>query len=378
MKLLNKLIFLQIFFLVCPLFSQNIEDMLKSEDSVEGFRPYLKIGIKVDVSSFVVEGDAEVLDGTGKAAASIQGKYTVSSQSGSIKIGSEVINSNMIKFSPKFMMIKIDGRMFRGEIEVWLNDGKMTIVNDLFIEDYVRGVINKEAIPSWPLEAKKTQAVLARTFAVFQKMNNPRSDKFDLAPSVLDQVYDGLDKEDVSSNKAVDETKGEVITKGSIALKIYFHSTCGGHTASSLEVWKKDDPHMAGVECPYCQKSSLYRWTRILKAADIEKKLNAGGFKTGKIKSVKAVSGGQRVSTVVVNGTSIPVNKFRELVGFSVVWSNDFTVKKDGRDLVFEGKGAGHGVGVCQWGMAGMANAGKDYKEIINFYLKDIEIRKMY
>ncbi len=378
MKLLNKLLFFQIFIFLFPLFSQNVEDMLTSEDSVEGFRPYLKIGIKVDVSSFVVEGDAEVLDETGKTAASIQGKYTVSVDGNLIKVGSQTLNSKMIKFSPKIMMIKIDGRMFRGEIEAWLIDGKMTIVNDLFIEDYVRGVINKEAIPSWPLEAKKTQAVLARTFAVYQKMNNPRSDKFDLAPSVLDQVYDGLDKEDVSSNKAVDETKGEVITKGSIALKIYFHSTCGGHTASSLEVWKKDDPHETGVKCPYCGKSSLYRWKRVLKADEIEKKLSSGGIKTGKIKSVKAVSGGLRVSSVAVNGISIPVNKFRELVGFSVIWSNDFTVKKDGKNLIFEGKGAGHGVGVCQWGMAGMAGAGKNYKDIINFYLKDIEIRKMY
>lgn len=373
MKLLSKALFFQILLLTFLISAQNIEDMLSSEGPEAGFKPYLRIGIKVGVSSFAVEGDAEVLDESGKVAASIQGKYTVTSSGKAISIDKQQINGKMIKFSPKFMMMKIDGRMFRGEVEVRLENGLMTIVNDLFIEDYVRGVINKEAIPSWPLEAKKTQAVLARTFAVYQKMNSPRSDMFDLAPSVLDQVYDGLDKEDVSSNRAVDETKGEVITKGSIALKIYFHSTCGGHTASSLEVWKKDDPHMTGVKCPYCEKSSLYRWKRVLKAADVSSKLG-----TGKIKSIKTLSGGQRVSAVEVNGTQFPVNKFREKLGFSVIWSNDFTVKKDGKNLVFEGKGAGHGVGVCQWGMAGMASEGKNYREIINFYLKDIEIRKMY
>lgn len=360
-------------FLMFIISAQNIEDMLPSEGPEAGFKPYLRIGIKVGVSSFAVEGDAEVLDENGKVAASIQGKYMVTSSGSAISIDRQQITGKMIKFSPKFMMMKIDGRMFRGEVEVWLENGAMTIVNDLFIEDYVRGVINKEAIPSWPLEAKKTQAVLARTFAVYQKMNSPRSEKFDLAPSVLDQVYDGLDKEDVSSNRAVDETKGEVITKGSTALKIYFHSTCGGHTASSLEVWKKDDPHMTGVKCPYCEKSSLYRWKRVLKAADVSSKLG-----TGKIKSIRTVSGGQRVSAVEVNGTQFPVNKFREKLGFSVIWSNDFTVKKEGKNLVFEGKGAGHGVGVCQWGMAGMAAEGKNYRAIIDFYLKDVEIRKMY
>lgn len=373
MKLLNKLVFFHILLFFLPVMATDVEDILSSAGPEAGFKPYLRIGIKVGVSSFAVEGDAEVLDENGKAAVSIQGRYTVTFSGGAISIDKQQITGKMIKFSPKFMMMKIDGRMFRGEVEVWLENNAMTIVNDLFIEDYVRGVINKEAIPSWPLEAKKTQAVLARTFAVFQKMNSPRSDKFDLAPSVLDQVYDGLDKEDVSSNRAVDETKGEVITEGSTALKIYFHSTCGGHTASSLEVWKKDDPHMTGVKCPYCEKSSLYRWKRVIKASDISSKLGVG-----KIKSMKTVSGGARVSSVEVNGTQIPVNKFREKMGFSIIWSNDFTVKKEGGSFVFEGKGAGHGVGVCQWGMAKMASDGKSYREIINFYLKDIEIRKMY
>ena len=88
--------------------------------------------------------------------------------------------------------------------------------------------------------------------------------------------------------------------------------------------------------------------------------------------------GKTRVDSVVVDGKKIPVNKFRELVGFSVIWSNDFTVSKSGDTFVFSGKGAGHGVGVCQWGMAGMAKLGKTHYEILKFYLKGIEIRKMY
>jgi len=268
--------------------------------------------------------------------------------------------------------------MFRGDIEVHAINGKLTVVNDLFIEDYVRGVINKEALPSWPVEAKKTQAVLARTFAVYQKMFNPRNKLYDLAPSVLDQVYGGLNREDVTSNKAVDQTKGEVITIGSHPAKIFFHSTCGGRTASAKEVWGREMSHLQSVKCPYCKKSSLYRWKRLLTATTIAEKLKKAGYKVSRARKIKVVKGELRVKDVVVDGVSIPVNKFRAAVGFSTIWSNDFTVSKSGGKFVFKGKGAGHGVGVCQWGMAGMASIGKKYKEILRYYLKGIEIRKMY
>lgn len=378
LKLQSKIIFFTILLISPLLQSEIIEQLLKNESRVEGFKPLLKIGILVDVASFDLEGDAEILFKEGKLAGSIQGKYEVKVENGKISISGKVFNEKMVKLSPKFMIIKIGRRMFRGEIEIWVKNGKLTVVNELSIEDYVRGVINKEAIPSWSLEAKKTQAVLARTFAVYQKMFNPRSELFDLAPSVLDQVYGGLDKEDLSANKAVDETKGEVITKGHNAVKIYFHSTCGGNTSSSSEVWKIDEPHLQSVKCPYCKNSSLYRWNRKIAVSELEKKLSGSGYKVGKIKTIKTVRGKTRVLSVAVNNTSIPVNKFREAVGFSVIWSNDFSVKKVDSNFVFEGKGAGHGVGVCQWGMAGMAASGKTHYEIINYYFSGVEIRKMY
>ncbi|MBQ3369178.1 SpoIID/LytB domain-containing protein [bacterium] len=374
MDLLKKLSFL-FFFLtfVFPVYAFDVDELLDGDGLSSGFTHFLRIGIKTDVVSFSLEGDAKVFDKKERAVGEIQGRVTVSAAQGGIKVGSKVFNGDMVKFTSELIPLKFEGRMFRGEIEVYVKNSKLIVVNKLDIEDYVKGVINKEAIPSWPVEAKKTQAVLARTFAVYQKMFNPRSEFFDLAPTVLDQVYDGLGKEDVTSVEAVNATRGEVITLGNDPAKIYFHSTCGGTISSSAEIWKKDEPHLQELKCPYCTKSSLYRWKRNLKAAEIAKKL---GVKS--IKSISTVRGRTRVESVVVDGKKFPVNKFRELVGFSVIWSNDFTVTKSGANFVFSGKGAGHGVGVCQWGMAGMAAQGKNHYEILKFYLKGIEIRKMY
>ncbi len=374
MNFFKKFPFLFIFFIFFfQIYAFDIDEMLDGDGLSNGFTHFLRIGIKTDISSFSLEGDASISDKKEHIVGEIQGGVTVSADSGGIRVGGRVFKEEMIKFTSELIPLKVGGRMFRGEIEVYLKNAKLIVVNKLDIEDYVKGVINKESIPSWPLEAKKTQAVLARTFAVYQKMFNPRSAYFDLAPTVLDQVYDGLGKEDVSSAQAVNETKGEIITLGNNPAKIYFHSTCGGTVSSSAEIWKMDEPHLQQLSCPYCTKSSLYRWTRKLKASEIAKKL---GSKS--VKSIKTVRGKTRVESVVVDGKKIPVNKFRELVGFSVIWSNDFTVSKSGDTFVFSGKGAGHGVGVCQWGMAGMAKLGKNHYEILKFYLKGIEVRKMY
>ena len=374
MDLLKKLSFLFIFFtFVFPIHAFDVDEFLDGDGLSSGFTHFLRIGIKTDIVSFLLEGDAQIFDKQEREIGKIQGQVSVSAEHGGIKVGSKVFKDSMLKFTSELIPLKFEGRMFRGEIEVYLKNSKLIVVNKLDIEDYVKGVINKEAIPSWPVEAKKTQAVLARTFAVYQKMFNPRSEFFDLAPTVLDQVYDGLGKEDVTSVEAVNSTKGEIVTLGSDPAKIYFHSTCGGTISSSAEIWKKEEPHLQELHCPYCTKSSLYRWKRNLKAADIAKKL---GVKS--VKSISTVRGKTRVDSVVVDGKKFPVNKFRELVGFSVIWSNDFTVAKSGANFVFSGKGAGHGVGVCQWGMAGMAAQGKNHYEILKFYLKGIEIRKMY
>ena len=378
LKLMSKVLYFLLVFAPLINYSQTVDELLKSGDPAGGFTPYLRIGIKVDVSSIQIEGDADVFNKNGKKVAKIQGSYQVTTDNRSIKVGNRKISSDMVRFSPQLMMIKVGKKMFRGDIEVHAANGKLTVVNDLFIEDYVRGVINKEAIPSWPIEAKKTQAVLARTFAVYQKMFNPRSKLFDLAPSVLDQVYGGLNKEDVTSNKAVDQTKGEVITVGNHPAQIFFHSTCGGQTASAEEVWGKEMSHLQSVKCAYCKKSSLYRWKRKIPSSEISEKLKKAGYKVRKSGKIKVSIGKLRVNNVIVDGVSIPVNKFRAALGFSKIWSNDFEVRKSGGNYIFEGKGAGHGVGVCQWGMAGMAGKGKKYREILKYYLKGIEIRKMY
>lgn len=367
-----------LFLLFFTLNAQTVNDILKKDADPEGFKAIIRIGILTDASSCVIEGDAKVQDEAGKELGSIQGSFKILPQGkGDLKVGQDTYFAKHLIFVPKFSFISLGSRVFRGNLEVYNINGKITVVNDLGIEDYVKGVINKEIMPQWPLEAKKVQAVMARTFAIYQKIFSPRSNLFDLAPTVLDQVYGGLSREDMSANEAVNSTAGEMLSYQNMPAKIYFHSTCGGSTASAKEVWGGAVPYLQPVKCEFCKRSELYRWKRILKSDAVAAKL-AEKYGIKKILSIKAEYGINRVKNLLINDKKIDINTFRGLVGFSVVWSNDFTVEMSGGSIVFEGKGAGHGVGCCQWGMSEMARQGKNYRDILDYYFKNAVIKKLY
>lgn len=363
------------------LFAGNdvLTEILRSEATVTSFDPTLRIGIMQNVAELTVEGDAQMLGVDGRELGAIQGECRVASAAGGkIAVCGIGYAGPSLTFAPKFSFMSVGGRMFRGKVEIVVSGKGLTAVNALHIEEYVRGVINKEIMPGWHIEAKKAQAVLARTYAVHKKVMRPRTALYDLDPTVLDQVYGGLDKEDLTANKAVAETRGEILSYNDLPAEIYFHSTCGGRTASGKEVWGKEVPYLVPVKCDYCKNSSLYRWTRALSADEVAKKLAAAGYGVGKLKKVTVEKGDLRVAAVIVNGKRIEVNQFRKAVGYTTVYSNDFTVTLSGGKLTFSGKGFGHGVGACQYGMAGMAQAGKNWREILRHYLPGAEIRKMY
>jgi len=361
------------------LFADDVlSQILRSEATVTSFDPTLRIGIVQSVDTLKIDGDAQMSGADGRVLGAIQGECRIAPvATGKISVCGTTYPAP-VTFTPKFSFMSVGGRMFRGKVEVILSGKGLTAVNALHIEEYVRGVINKEIMPGWHIEAKKAQAVLARTYAVHRKVMRPRTALYDLDPTVLDQVYGGLEKEDLTANKAVAETRGEILSYNDLPAEIYFHSTCGGRTASAKEVWGAAVPYLVPVKCDHCKNSSLYRWTRSLDAGEVSKKLAAAGFNVGKLKKVSVEKGDLRVAAVSVNGKRIEVNQFRKAVGYTTVYSNDFTVTLSGGKLTLSGKGFGHGVGACQYGMAGMAQAGKNWREILQHYLPGAEIRKMY
>jgi stage II sporulation protein D len=151
------------------------------------------------------------------------------------------------------------GRRYRGTIQVDKVGQRLRAINVVGLEQYLYGVVPAEVPDDWLPEVLKAQAVAARSYALATRKT---SGPFDLYPDVRSQVYRGVDEEEGSTNAAVDETAGQVLTYGGRVITAYFHSTSGGRTASVQDVWEgsKPTPYLTGVADPYDTLSPHHAW----------------------------------------------------------------------------------------------------------------------
>ncbi|MDD4781397.1 MAG: SpoIID/LytB domain-containing protein [Tissierellia bacterium] len=188
-------------------------------------------------------------------------------------------NNSNIYFSSKNSkllcnMIKIDGKAYRGDMSFnIINDSTLISINRVDIESYLYGVVPSESPASWPIDALKAQTLTARTYAI--KNLKPFSNYgYDLQDNTYDQVYGGYDSEYESTNRAVDETKGEKIYYDGKLIDAVFHSTSGGSTEDSENVWANALPYLRGVIDEYSNISPVTQWKETYTKEDIIKRLN--------------------------------------------------------------------------------------------------------
>ncbi len=258
------------------------------------------------------------------------------------------------------------GSHYSGNIEVWKGEGGLYLINELPLEDYVKEVVMAEVSSNWEIEALKVQAVLSRTYGVYQKKMNGHS-LFHLTSSVLHQVYKGSGS-DARVAYAVDETAGEILTFNGSLIEPFYHSTCGGKTEDSRDVFGKSYPYLRPVESN-CESSPYWVWERRIPLTEIEKALSISGIKDLTVKSYTSTKRIMELNIVHNSGTTtLKATDLRKYLGWSRIPSTNFAVKKDQDLIIFEGKGYGHGVGLCQWSALQMAREGKNYKEILSFF----------
>ena len=265
-----------------------------------------------------------------------------------------------------------DGKVYRGTFDRTA-DGQ--IVNLVDLEQYLYSVVSREMPAGWPPPALETQAICARTY-VLQRSDPHRS--YDLVPSELDQLYDGVAGETISGIAAVDATAGTVLAFGGGFAHVAYSSCCGGHTESSSDAWGNTGvPYLSGVLCSFCTDSPNYRWERILTFDAIASRLSTSLAPLAKVDDVRVserdASGRARELDVVTDrGDAIVAGSaFRRAIGSRVLPSLMLTnVQRtpDGDGVVINGGGLGHGVGLCQWGARGMALSGSSAVEILAYY----------
>lgn len=292
-----------------------------------------------------------------------------------------------LEFASGRNFLDIDGRHFRDTVKIiWNGDRDLSIINLLPLEDYLTGLINSEIRSDWPFESVKAQAVAARSYALNLIENKKRSTtehSYDVKSTVMDQVYDGAHLEDEPSKRAVNRTSGEVLTKNGRLFAAYYHSCCGGRTEHAHNVW-------AGEEGPpivsdrYCVRSPKFSWDFKISIAEFVRALQNAGISIGNLSSVakSILSDSPRTGEMLIedeNGMKmIKATELRRIFGYQNIKSTWFDVVQKGKELIFTGRGYGHGVGMCQWGAKAMAEENRTYNEILKFYYPDAEISKVY
>ena len=265
------------------------------------------------------------------------------------------------------------GIHYTGNIEVWKGDRGLYIVNELPLEDYVESVVVAEVGTHWDLEALKAQAVITRTYAVYQKALSQDS-RFHLTSSVLHQVYKGNNSH-ILISYAVRETSGEVLTYNGKPIEALYHSTSGGRTENPEEVFGRSYPYLKSVESN-CELSPYWVWEKKIPKEEIEKAL---GIKNLKDITINSYTSTGRAKELIIGSASgqmaMKATEFRKLLGWSRLPSTNFSMHPDETAIIFEGKGYGHGVGLCQWSALQMAKDGKSYREILSFFYPGTEIR---
>jgi len=276
--------------------------------------------------------------------------------------------------------INYDNHFYRGALKLYLTRSGLILTNIIPLEEYLYGQVAGEMNPNWEMEALKAQVVAARTYALYM-IKHPKSSFYDLEKGTSDQVYLGAQSESVRIRKAVESTRNEFVTKELLPIKAYYHSRCGGYTEPASSVWNKMEKHSRiGVPCPYCQRFP-YSWKTSVKAKELFNvvKLPFEKLKPFKI-SISNKSPSGRVKEVLLESNqrklSVKSEELRHLLGYANVKSTRFEVKlnQNEEEIHFEGTGAGHGVGMCQWGAQFLAKQGKSYREILAHYYPSYKI----
>ena len=285
----------------------------------------------------------------------------------------------IVELVPHKGFYTINGRSYRGTLLLATDYLFLYVINKVDIESYLKGVLPREIVPTWPRESLKAQAVAARTYA-YRMLKDNGTKLWHLDASHLSQVYGGKDGETEATSRAVDETRDIVLTYRGKLLTAFYHASSGGVTARPSDIWKVRDgeyPYLRSFQDPWSLRTPHDSWECRFKISEI-----AHIFDTGPLRKilVEYSHTGRAVSLELVSdrGTvKISGNDFRLRLGPSLIKSTYFKASIEGGALLIRGKGFGHGVGLSQWGARNMAAKGYSYKEILNFYYRDVSLAKI-
>ncbi|CAH0345099.1 stage II sporulation protein D [Bacillus sp. CECT 9360] len=271
-------------------------------------------------------------------------------------------------------------------VEVAVYRAETKEIQQLPLEAYVTGVISAEMPADFELEALKAQALAARTYIVNQMLNKNAADLpkgADVTDTVTHQVYSNNDElkkiwgtdyewKIKKISKAVNDTKGQILTYDGKPITPSFFSTSNGYTENSEAYWESELPYLKSVPSEWDEDSPKFHNTTAISVAEFEKKLDVTVSEGKSIGTITKRTPGKRVATVNFGGKKLTGKEIREALGLR---SADFSWERKGNNIMISTKGYGHGVGMSQYGANGMALEGSKYEDIVKYYYKGVAIQ---
>jgi len=332
----------------------------------------------------VTEGEYSLTDSNGKLKTIKSGESAIISRFNSgltVKTNNDpAFICDSLHFSPTDSRASFSLRInsdvplrqyYTGDLICYPDLGTIVLINLPDIDSYLAGVVRTEGGSGKNIEYLKTQAVIARTY-MYKYLHKHASDRYNLCDDTHCQAFNGISNDSLIS-KAVSDTRDLVIlSRDSVLIISAFHSNCGGETASSADVWLTGQPYLKRVKDPYCINSRNARWKEVLSLNDWISYLNKSGL-AGQPDGVSKINFAQstRKTDYIAGNFSLPLQKIRNDLDLR---STYFSVRVEGDSVILDGKGYGHGVGLCQEGAMVMAERGYDYRQIINFYFEGVII----
>jgi stage II sporulation protein D len=329
---------------------------------------------------------------TDGAAIIAAGTWTVTLDGSTWRIGDQRLSGGTIELlQSSDGSVKISGRRYRGHFRlVAAADGKFAVLNDVDSESYLRGVLEEELLRGWDEETFRAQAIVARTYAMYEVRMSRADAQFHVADDTGAQVYGGMDAESSRANDAVRYTRGVVLVHGERGqeriFKSYFSSCCGGVTLSNYDAFNEAF-HPALIEQSVgdlCSPSPRFIWKATLSKSELTRRVRTFGQRRNRPE--KDIGDVVRVDIEATNQFGRPTRYLltdssgrRYSLGpeearwafnadrgdGAVLSSSFFTPVNEATSIRFEGRGMGHGVGMCQWCAEVRARSGLRHEDIL-------------
>jgi stage II sporulation protein D len=306
----------------------------------------------------------------------VANKLVVNSGAGAASAG-----NRDIFISGSYQMTPATGPSFTASFSLHIEKKAegLVIIAAMPLEEYVAAVMAAESGDFRNVESRKAMAVVVRTYAVrFQGQHS--AEGFDFCDSTHCQVmrWNAVDER---TRSAVAATRNEILWYRDAPAATYYHQNCGGMTEAAREAWPGTrEPYLSAHADNFCLSAGGLKWESSIVTLEMDKALRAAGISPpggwSAIEVESRTESGRAQKVRLLGGTptrfEMSASSFRFAVDRALGWnkirSDLYEVRKANEQIIFTGRGSGHGVGLCQAGTEEMAREGKNYREILEFY----------